>query len=67
MKIDHDMASAADEVRTLWKNNRLRCGWFMRDDFIPETRDELLRCLELLMMRGDRETYIAARKLVKCL
>lgn len=39
----------------------------MRDNFVPETRDELLRCLDLLMARGDRETYIMARKLLKCL
>ena len=67
MNVAPDKSTAPDEIRALWKKNRLRCGWFMRDNFVPETRDELLRCLDLLMARGDRETYIMARKLLKCL
>ncbi len=60
-----------DEVRkettALWERNRLRCGWFLRDDFVPRTHDELRRCLNALTRHGDRATYVLARKLLKCL
>jgi hypothetical protein len=55
------------QVLALWENNRLQCGWFLRDNFVPDTRDELYRCLTLLAKHGDRATYVLARKLLKCL
>jgi len=55
------------ETQALWERNRLRCGWFLRSDFVPETRDDLLRCLHLLARHGDRTTFVLARKLEKCL
>jgi len=55
------------ETQALWERNRLRCGWFVRSDFVPETRDDLLRCLHLMAQHGDRNTFVLARKLEKCL
>ena len=55
------------ETQALWKQNRLRCGWFLRDDLIPENPDDLARCLRLLARHGDRATFIRARKLQRCL
>jgi hypothetical protein len=55
------------QVLALWERNRLQCGWFLRDNLIPETRDEFYHCLELLAKQGDRATYVLARKLMKCL
>jgi len=55
------------QALALWESNRLQCGWFMRDNFIPETRDDFCRCLDLLAKQGDRATYVLARKLIKCL
>ena len=55
------------ETQALWERNRLRCGWFLREDLVPETRDDLARCLQLMVRHGDRATFVLARKLQKCL
>jgi hypothetical protein len=55
------------QVLELWEKNRLRCGWFIRPDFIPQTREDFFYCLELITKQGDRTTYVLARKLLKCL
>jgi hypothetical protein len=54
-------------TQDLWERNRLRCGWFLRADLVPETRDDLLRCLRLMARHGDRATFVLSRKLQKCL
>ncbi len=56
-----------EQASSLWEANRLQCGWFLKADFVPQTRDDFLRCLALLAKHGNRETYIRARKLLKCL
>jgi hypothetical protein len=56
-----------EQASALWEANRLQCGWFLKADFVPQTRDDFLRCLALLAKHGNRETYIRARKLLKCL
>jgi len=56
-----------EQVLALWERNRLQCGWFIRDNFMPETRDEFRSCLDMLAKQGDRATYVLARKLIKCL
>ncbi len=55
------------QIVELWGKNRLRCGWFIRDGFLPKTFSDFSLCLEILAKHGDRETYIMARKLMKCL
>jgi hypothetical protein len=60
-------ADVRKETQALWERNRLRCGWFLRDDLVPETRDDLARCLRLMARHGDRATFVLARKLQKCL
>jgi len=51
----------------LWENNRLQCGWFVRQDFVPRTRADFARCLNLMARHGDRATYVLSRRLMKCL
>ncbi len=66
----HSMPASADvqkETLALWERNRLQCGWFLRNDFMPRTRDEFARCLNMLAQHGDRATYVLARKLMRCL
>ena len=69
--IDTTTQASFDDVRketlALWERNRLRCGWFLRDDFSPRTEDDLRLCLNMLARHGDRATYVLARKLMKCL
>lgn len=60
-------AIVKQQVQQLWKQNQSQCAWFMRGDFVPETKDDLLRCLQKLALNGDRTTYVKARKLIKCL
>lgn len=60
-------ADIREQTLTLWEHNRLSCGWFLRENFIPKTRAEFSRCLSLLAQHGDRATYVLARKLMKCL
>jgi len=55
------------QTLALWEVNRLRCGWFVRDGFMPKTRGDFRRCLALLAKHGDRATYVLSRRLVKCL
>ncbi len=55
------------ETQALWKQNQLRCGWFIREDLVPETHEDLVRCLQLLARHGDRATFVMARKLQRCL
>lgn len=61
------LADVQRETQALWERNRLRCGWFLRDDLVPETPEDVLRCLRLLVLHGDRATFVRARKLQKCL
>lgn len=56
-----------DQILALWDRNRLQCGWFVRRGFIPQTRADFRRCLDLLAKHGDRATYVLSRKLLKCL
>ncbi len=56
-----------EQTLTLWARNRLQCGWFMSADFVPHSRDDFRRCLDLLAKHGDRATYVLSRSLMKCL
>jgi len=62
-----DCPGVEDQIRALWAKNRLLCGWFAREDFEPHTTPEMRTCLLWLEKHGDRATYVAARKLKKCL
>ncbi len=64
---DAASADAVKQAQALWERNRLACGWFVRDDLVPETPDELVRCLRLMIRHGDRATFVQARKLLRCL
>jgi hypothetical protein len=55
------------QIQALWERNRMSCGWFAREDFVPQTPAEGACCLGWLKKHGNRETYISARKLEKCL
>jgi hypothetical protein len=69
-KLIHLKTSQLDvkqQALVLWEDNRLRCGWFVRDNFMPETKADFRRCLTLLAKHGDRATYVLSRKLLKCL
>ena len=56
---NEDMNEAAINaaVDHLVDQYRVRCLWFMRPDYYPETREERLRALSYIERRGDREAF----------
>jgi hypothetical protein len=55
------------EFDELVRRNRRRCLWFMRDDYAPVDAAGMLKVLRNLEQHGDRETFIQARRLTRCL
>lgn len=64
---DPVLPEVREQTLALWERNRLQCGWYVRSDFVPNSRADLRRCLTLLQKHGDRATYVRSRKLLKCL
>ena len=57
-----DDAMAA-ELRGLVAEYRSRCLWFLREDYYPATRDEILTVLRHIERHGDREGFQRAAAL----
>lgn len=51
------MSPVPDEIAKLMDDYRTQCLWFLRPDYVPRTRDETLRVLELVERYGDRAAY----------
>ena len=56
-----------EAVRTLVEEYRHRCFWFLRPDFVPRTRDEMIRALGYIKRYGDREGYLRAERIERWL
>ena len=52
-----DDQAAAEAVRCLVDQYRIRCLWFLRPDYYPSTPEEQLRALEYIERHGDREAF----------
>ena len=48
------------EVRRLVDSYRSRCLWFLREDYYPRSREEILRVLEQVERSGDRAAFVRA-------
>lgn len=57
-----DDAMAA-ELRSLVEEYRSRCLWFLREDYYPATRDEVVTVLRHIERHGDREGFQRAAAL----
>lgn len=57
------LASIQDELRALVDEYRTRCLWFLRPDFYPETREEVLRVLGQIERHGDRDGFVRAARI----
>ena len=55
------------EFRRLVSACRDRCLWFLREDYFPTDPGEMLRVLDQIERHGDREAFVAARKLSRWL
>ncbi len=64
---DAPLSETMEQVCALWEANRAACGWFVCRDFMPATPAEAALCLGWVKKHGDRESYMMARKLEKCL
>jgi hypothetical protein len=49
--------TADDALRALVDEYRDRCLWFLRRDYYPSTRVEVLRVLDSIQRHGDREGF----------
>lgn len=51
------------ELRSLVDEYRSLCLWFLREDYYPATRDEVLTVLRHIERHGDREGFKRAAAL----
>jgi hypothetical protein len=47
----------------LIEHYRVRCLWFLAEDFVPATPEQAVRVLEYIERYGDREGFVQARRL----
>lgn len=62
--IDH---SLQQRVKRLVDIYRTQCLWFLRADYYPATRAEMLRTLDYIRRYGDREAFCEAGSLYQWL
>jgi hypothetical protein len=55
----------AEELRRLIEANRTRVLWSWPLDYYPATTDAMRRVLERIAARGDRQTFVRARVLLR--
>ena len=60
-------AEARAEIQNLVEKYRDQCLWFLRQDFVPRSTEEILRVLDLIERYGDRAGFEQAQRLRKWL
>lgn len=50
-------------IRTLVEDYRDRCLWFLRQDYVPRTDEEILQILDLIERYGDRGAFERAEEI----
>jgi hypothetical protein len=60
MVVPHDILTQA---HALINENRAACLWFLREDFLPDDPDGLVRAMTYIERRGNRESYVKARRI----
>jgi hypothetical protein len=51
------------EIENLVEEYRDRCLWFLRQDFVPQSTEEILHVLNLIERYGDRAGFEQAQRL----
>ncbi len=54
---------AMAEIENLVERYRDQCLWFLRQDFMPHSTDEILHVLDLIERYGDRAGFERAQRL----
>jgi hypothetical protein len=62
-----DPQAVREALHTLVDQYRIRCLWFLRADFYPETLAEQLQVLSLVERHGDADAFRRAKELRKWL
>jgi hypothetical protein len=57
------MACTPESIGRLVEDYRAQCLWFLRADYMPSSRAEILRALSLIERYGDRAGYLRAREI----
>jgi hypothetical protein len=52
-----------EKIRHLVEDYRDRCLWFLRQDFMPATDEQILRTLDQIERYGDRDAYVRAEEI----
>jgi hypothetical protein len=65
--MEMDAGRMRDELRGLIDEYRSRCLWFLREDYYPRTRSEMLRVLARIQSHGDLDAFRKAGKLKRWL
>ena len=55
--------SAAQAVDHLVDEYRVRCLWFLREDYYPTTDEQRIQVLAYIQRYGDREAYRRAAEI----
>lgn len=58
-----DTDSITRQVHRLVEDYRDRCLWFLRQDFMPSTPEQILRTLDQIERYGDRAAYERAEEI----
>ena len=58
---------STEQLLRLIEAARPQCLWFLSEDYIPSGPEETRRVLTYLERYGDRETFLAARRLSRWL
>lgn len=56
-------AEAMVEIEKLVEKYRDQCLWFLRQDFVPRSTEEILHVLNLIERYGDRAGFEQAQRL----
>lgn len=51
------------EIRTLIEKYRVQCLWFLKENYFPETPEQVIRILEKIEKHSDRKGFIRAREI----
>jgi len=60
---EHEMKQMQGEIHKLVEEYRDRCLWFLRPDYWPDSREHVLRTLDLIERYGDRAGYKRAEEI----
>ncbi len=65
--MENDAVPVILRINTLVDECRVRCLWFLREDYYPQTTEERLRVLDYIQRYGDMAAFQKAAALKQCL